>query len=143
VAPVLVAASHTLTDGSTFTFNATYQRQRPGLLLANGNVYAGFGSFCDFFANLSRGWVLGWKAGTLVPMAGNQVLDTQPISPNNYFLSAIWMSGYGLAADHSGNILFVTGNSDFSGTTYDGVSNIQESVVKVSPNLTTVLDLFT
>ncbi len=112
-------------------------------MLANGNVYAGFGSFCDFFANLSRGWVLGWKAGTLVPMAGNQVLDTQPISPNNYFLSAIWMSGYGLAADHSGNILFVTGNSDFSGTTYDGVSNIQESVVKVSPNLTTVLDLFT
>jgi len=143
VAPVLVAASHTLTDGTTFTFNATYQRQRPGLLLANGNVYAGFGSFCDFFANLSRGWVLGWKAGTLAPMAANQILDTQPVSPNNYFLTAIWMSGYGLAADHSGNILFVTGNSDFSGTTYDGVSNIQESVVRVSPNLTTVLDLFT
>jgi hypothetical protein len=37
----------------------------------------------------------------------------------------------------------VTGNSDFSGTTYDGVSNIQESVVKISSNLTTVLDLFT
>jgi len=73
VAPVLVAASHTLTDGTTFTFNATYQRQRPGLLLANGNVYAGFGSFCDFFANLSRGWVLGWKAGMLVPMAANQI----------------------------------------------------------------------
>jgi hypothetical protein len=53
------------------------------------------------------------------------------------------MSGYGLAADDSGNILFVTGNSDYSGTTYDGVSNIQESVVKVSSNLTTVLDLFT
>lgn len=143
VTPVLVAASHTLTDGTTFTFNATYQRQRPGLLLANGNVYAGFGSFCDFSANLSRGWLLGWKSGTLVPLAANQVLDTQPVSPNNYFLTAIWMSGYGLAADRTGNILFVTGNSDFSGTTYDGVSNIQESVVKVSSNLTTVLDLFT
>ena len=35
------------------------------------------------------------------------------------------------------------GNSDYSGTTYDGVSNIQESVVKVSSNLATVLDLFT
>jgi hypothetical protein len=53
------------------------------------------------------------------------------------------MSGYGPAADDSGNILFVTGNSDYSGTTYDGVTNIQESVVKVSANLSAVLDLFT
>jgi hypothetical protein len=37
----------------------------------------------------------------------------------------------------------VTGNSDYSGTTYDGVTNIQESVVKVSSNLGAVLDLFT
>src|SRR4029077_16724070 len=56
---------------------------------------------------------------------------------------SIWMSGYGLATDDAGNILFVTGNSDYSGSTYDGVTNIQESVVKVSPNLATVLDLFT
>jgi len=51
--PQLVVASHTLTDGTTFNFNATYQRQRPGLLLANGTVYVGFGSFCDYAANLS------------------------------------------------------------------------------------------
>ena len=69
--------------------------------------------------------------------------DTQATSPNSFFLSSIWMSGYGPAADDSGNILFVTGNSDYSGTTYDGVTNIQESVMKVSSNLTTVLDLFT
>jgi hypothetical protein len=53
------------------------------------------------------------------------------------------MSGYAPAEDHSGNILFVTGNSDYSGTTYNGATNIQESVVKVSPALTTVLDVFT
>jgi hypothetical protein len=53
------------------------------------------------------------------------------------------MSGYGPASDDSGNILFVTGNSDYSGNTYDGVSNIQESVIKVSSNLTTVLSVFT
>ncbi len=139
----VVAASHTLNDGTTFTFNGTYQRQRPGLLLANGNVYAGFGSFCDLGANLSRGWLLGWSTGSLTPLPGNQVFDTQATSTNSFFLSSIWMSGYGPATDDSGNILFVTGNSDYSGTTYDGVSNIQESVVKVSPNLTTVLDLFT
>ncbi len=143
VAPVVVAGSHTLSDGTTFTFSAKYQRQRPALLLANGNVYAGFGSFCDFSANLSRGWLLGWNAATLAPLSANEVFDIQPSSPNNFFLSSIWMSGYGPAADDSGNILFVTGNSDPSGTTYDGVTNIQESVVKVSPNLTSVVDLFT
>jgi hypothetical protein len=141
--PQVITASHTLSDGTTFTFNATYQRQRPGLLLANGNVYAGFGSFCDFGANLSRGWLLGWNSSSLAPLSANQVNDTQATSPNGFFLSSIWMSGYAPAADDSGNILFVTGNSDYSGTTYDGVTNIQESVVKVSANLTNVVDLFT
>src|SRR5450759_1155476 len=61
---VTVTASHTLTNGSTFTFNATYQRQRPALLLYNGIVYAAFGSFCDFRADVSRGWLLGWTAST-------------------------------------------------------------------------------
>ncbi len=143
VAPQLVVASHTLLDGTTFDFNATYQRQRPALLLSNGNVYAGFGSFCDRFPSLSRGWLLGWSTGTLTPLAGNQILDTLASSPNNYFLSSIWMSGYGPSTDDNGDILFVTGNSDYSGTTYDGISNIQESVVKVSSDLTTILDVFT
>jgi hypothetical protein len=143
VSPQVVAASHTLTNGTTFTFNAKYQRQRPGLLLANGSIYAGFGSFCDFSANVSRGWLLGWTAGSLTPFPANQLFDIQSSSPDSFFLSSIWMSGYGLAADDAGNIVFVTGNSDYSGTTYDGVTNIQESVVKVSPTLTTVLDLFT
>jgi hypothetical protein len=143
VTPQLVTASHTLTDGSTFTFNATYQRQRPGLLLANGVIYAGFGSFCDFSANVSRGWLLGWSAGTLTPLAGNQLLDQLATSADNFFLSSIWMSGYGPATDDSGNILVVTGNSDPSGTSYNGVTNIQESVVKIAPTLTAVLDLFT
>ncbi len=143
VTPQLVTASHTLIDGATFSFNASYQRQRPGLLLANGNVYAGFGSFCDYAANVSRGWLLGWSTGSLIPLPANQIFDTQATSPDSFFLSSIWMSGYGLATDDSGNVLFVTGNSDPSGSTYDGVSNIQESVVKVSSNLTTVLDLFT
>ena len=143
IAPQTVSASHKLTDGSTFSFNATYQRQRPALLLANGNVYAGFGSFCDFAANVSRGWLLGWQAGSLTPLAANDLFDVQATSPNTFFLSAIWMSGYGPAADDSGNIVVVTGNSDYSGTTYDGTTNIQESVIKLSPDLSKVLDLFT
>jgi hypothetical protein len=136
-----VAASHTLSNGKQFTFNATYQKQRPALLLANGNVYAAFGAFCDLNPKLARGWMLGWNAASLTPLPSNQVTDTQGTSPHSIFLSSIWMSGYGPAADDSGNVLFITGNSDPS--TYDGVTNLQESVVKVSPDLNSVVDLFT
>ncbi|MGA8763566.1 MAG: hypothetical protein WB562_11935 [Candidatus Sulfotelmatobacter sp.] len=143
VPPRVVTGSHTLTDGTTFNFNATVQRQRPALLLSNGIVYATFGSFCDLEPNLSRGWILGWQTGSLTPVVGNQITDTQATAPGQYFLSAIWMSGYGPAADDSGNILFVTGNSDPDGDTYDGVTDLQESVVKVSGDMTATLDVFT
>ena len=143
VAPVVVSASHALTNENTFTFNATYQRQRPGLLEANGNIYAGFGSFCDYSASQSRGWLLGWQAGSLTPLAANRLNDTLSTSPDDFFLSSIWMSGYGVAADEAGNLYFVTGNSDPSGSTYNSVTNISESVAKVSADLTQVLSFFT
>jgi len=137
---VVVAATHTA-SGHTFTFSATYQRQRPALLLANNNVYAGFGSFCDFSADQSRGWVLGWQKGSLTPLAANQLNDTKVSPPApNFFLSSVWMSGYGLSADAAGNIYFVTGNS--ASGTYDGATDIQESAVKLSSDLTH-FDLFT
>lgn len=143
VTPVVVAAMHILTDGSTFNFNATYEHQRPALAFANGNVYAAFGSFCDDATSDSRGWLLGWQGGSLAPLAGNELFDMQASSPKNYFLSSIWMSGWGIAADASGNLYVVTGNSDPSGTTYDGVTDVQESVIKVSPDLSQIVDLFT
>jgi PQQ enzyme repeat len=150
--PVTVAASHTLTDGSTFAFNATYQRQRPALLELKGVIYAGFGSFCDFQANNSRGWVLGWNAASLAPLAANELNDTQATSPTSFFLSSVWMSGFGLATNGS-TIFFATGNSDCnfydspelcpSQTTYDGVTNIQESVVGLVPSLGSRTGVFT
>jgi hypothetical protein len=154
VGPVTVSASHTLNDGTTFNFNATYQRQRPALLDFDGNIYAGFGSFCDFQANNSRGWVLGWNAQTLAPLASNELNDTQATSPTSFFLSSVWMSGYGLASNGT-NIFFSTGNSDCNfydnpelcppmmETTYDGVTNIQESVIGVDPTLATRTGVFT
>jgi hypothetical protein len=143
--PVTVAASHILTNGSTFTFDATVQRQRPALLETNGHVYAGFGSFGDTKASSTRGWLLGWNASTLKPFTGSQLNDTDATSPTSFFLSSIWMSGYGIAASgHS--LYFSTGNSDCNvhahpvicpaQTTYDGVTNIQESVVRLAADLT-------
>jgi hypothetical protein len=136
-----VTASHTLSNGTTYDFKAAFQRQRPALLLNQGNLYAGFGSFCDFSANVSRGWLLGWTASTLAPFSSNQLNDQHAKDGGSFFLSSIWMSGYGPATDDYGNVLFVTGNCDPG--TYDGVSNIQESVVKIAPTLASVLDLFT
>ncbi len=143
VTPEVVSASHMLTNGDTFVFDATYQRQRPSLLEANGNIYAGFGSFCDYDGGSSRGWLLGWNTGTLAPLASNQLLDSLATTPDNFFLASIWMSGYGPALDDSGNIVFVTGNSDYDGTTYNGTTSIQESTIEVSSDLSTVVDLFT
>jgi hypothetical protein len=143
VAPVVVSASHSLSDGSTFQFNATYQRQRPGLLESHGNIYAGFGSFCDFSASTSRGWLLGWQTGSLTPLAANRLNDVLATSPDSFFLSSIWMSGYGVAADPAGDVYFVTGNSDYSGNTYNSATNLSESVAKMSPDLTELLSFFT
>ena len=143
VTPRVVSASYPLTNGTSFGFNARYQRQRPALLEANGNIYAGFGSFCDFYGNVTRGWLLGWKAATLAPLASNKLFQSQGTDPTQFFLSSIWMSGSGPAADDSGDVVLVTANSDPSGTTYDGVSSVQHSVIKMSTDLSTLVDLFT
>ncbi len=136
--PVPVQASHTLDDGRRLAFDATLHRQRAALLLANGNVYAAFTSWCDQPVD-SRGWLLGWRASDLQPLATNTLPDTQPFSIS--FLSTIWMSGYGVAADAVGQLYFVTGNS--APDTFDSKTNLSESVVKVSADLRQVLDFFT
>jgi hypothetical protein len=155
--PITVAATHVLSDGSTYSFNAAVQRQRPALLEANGNIYAGFGSHCDNSAAQSRGWVLGWNAYTLQPLAANQLNDTlappqppPPQAPINWYLSSVWMSGFGISASGS-RIYFATGNSDCNfgnpagnpvvcpnSSTFDGVHNIQESAVRMEGDLTKI-----
>jgi hypothetical protein len=143
VAPELISASGVLNDGSVYQFNPAVSRQRAALLLANGNIYAGFGSFCDLSANLSRGWVLGWQESTLAPLASNRLNNLQSKSPNDFFLSSVWMSGYGLAANAAGSIFFVTGNSDYSGRTFNKKTNIAESAVEMSADLSTIENRYT
>jgi outer membrane protein assembly factor BamB len=143
ISPVVVTATGTLSDGSPYKFNAAVSRQRAALLLANGNVYAGFASFCDEAGDQSRGWVLGWNASSLAPLASNHLDNRLAQSPDDFFLTSIWMSGYGLAASESGDVYFVTGNADYSGTTYDRHLNLSESVVQLSSTLKKVRSSFT
>jgi hypothetical protein len=142
-APAIVDATGTLADGSTYRFDPTVSRQRPALLMANGTIYAGFGSFCDVSADRSRGWMLGWNSDTLTRLGGSELTNTRTHSPNSFYLTAVWMSGYGPSVALDGDVFFATGNSDFSGTTYDPDTNIAESVVQLSGDLLTVKSLFT
>ncbi len=142
IPPLTVSATHKLSDGSTYSFQAAISRQRPGLLAQNGNIYAGFSTFCDQIGQ-ARGWILGWSSASLSPLASNFMTDTEASSVNNYFLSSVWMSGYGLAAEGAGNLMFTTGNSDRSGTAYSPSLNLSESAVKIDLNLTQVKDFFT
>ena len=143
ITPVVVTASVTLSDGTTkYTFNPNVSRQRSALLLESGNVYAGFASFCDFYTSTSRGWLLGWNATTLAPLPNAWLTDRLANSPNNFFLSSVWMSGSGPASDGTG-IFFLTGNSDPSGTTLNVPGNLTESVISLSMDLTTLKSYFT
>ncbi len=80
------------------TFDPSFQLQRPGLLLMNGVVYAGFGSDCDY--GEYQGWVFGvTEAGTVKARWAS--------SPTG---AGIWQSGSGLTSDGPGTILLSTGN---------------------------------
>jgi hypothetical protein len=141
--PRIVKASGKLSNGHNYRFNANVSRLRSALLLSSGNVYAGFASYCDESADQSRGWVLGWNATTLKALASNDLTDKLATSTDNFFLSSIWMSGYGLAANATGDVFFVTGNSDPSGNSFNATENLAESAVSASSDLSAVNSVFT
>jgi hypothetical protein len=146
--PVEITGSQTLKDGSVLTFVPNIERQRPALLESHGLIYTAFSSYCDG-AGTSRGWLFAWSADTLAPLKSGPdgvprgfLTNRLASAPSNRFLSSIWMSGAGPASDPDG-IYVVTGNSDWSGATYDPVWNVEESVVRIAPSTEAVLDLFT
>jgi len=157
--PVTISATNTLADGSTYAFDSSVQRQRPALLQANGNIYAGFGAYCDFKAAQSRGWVMGWQQSTLAPLGKTELLSKTlatstfdcyfhaPWTSNHpCYLASVWMSGYGLATDPSGDLFFTTGNTGVSNagvSFYDSTTDIADTMVKMAPDLSKVVDFFT
>ena len=96
------------TDPSGVAFNGQCQRNRPGLLLNNGILYAGFATFsCDAGCSDGspyHGWVFGYRASDLSAVA---IYCTSCGTSGSE--AGIWQTGGGLVSDGS-NIYFETGN---------------------------------
>jgi len=104
--PVQITATSTSLKGHVTNFNSLHQLNRPGLLLLNGVVYAGFGSnSCN---DSNTGWLLAYDETTLQQVGS---FNTSP----DIGLTSIWQTGNGIAADEAGNIFAVTAES----TDYD------------------------
>ena len=116
-------------SAGSVAFDATQQLQRPGLMLANGTLYIGFGSHAD--AGNYHGWLMAYDPATLQFKA---VFNTSP----NGRQSAIWQSGRAPAIDSAGDIFAVTGNGD-----WDGQVNFGESVLHFSGTDLSLKDWYT
>src|SRR5262249_872233 len=86
-------------------FDPFAQMQRPGLLLMNGVVYAGFGSHCDYADN-QHTWH-GWIVGVGVDGGIKTLFATNGAG---HVGAGLWHSGGGLVTDGAGRIFFETGN---------------------------------
>lgn len=122
--PVTINASVAATNSDSVNgvqTLATSCVQRAALLLANGNIYIGFGG-CH------SGWLLAYNATTLAQVG---VFNASPnLDGEGTYASAggIWMGGAGPVADSYGNVYVTTGNGP-----WDGLSAWGDSVLKFGP----------
>ncbi|MFL6117818.1 MAG: cell wall-binding repeat-containing protein [Catenulispora sp.] len=116
----------------TTRFDAFHQMQRPGLLLLDGVVYAGFGAHCD--ATPYRGYVVGVDTAT-ARQSAMWTAEADGVSSG----AGIWQGGSGLMSDGAGRIFFATGNgmsphsSPGAGSTTPP-NTLGESVVRLRVN---------
>lgn len=96
--------------GGTQTFDPEHELQRPGLLLLEGVVYAGFGGECD--DPPWQGWVFGVSTSGQVKSRW----VTQPAGQPYEWGGGIWQSGAGLSSDGPRQILLATGNGAWATT---------------------------
>jgi polyvinyl alcohol dehydrogenase (cytochrome) len=101
--------------------------QRPGLVLANGRVYIGYGGNDGDCGNY-HGWMVG------VDETGAPNLVSFEVAPNGEG-GAIWGSGSAPAVDASGNLYVSTGNSNPDPTQVPDPVEYAESVIKLAPTL--------
>ncbi|GAA4633021.1 hypothetical protein GCM10023196_068900 [Actinoallomurus vinaceus] len=99
--PVTIAG--TATNDPTVAFDPMVEMQRPGLLLLDGAVYAGFGAHCDH--GQYRGYVVGVStaAAKVTSMWASEVKSSNKGA-------GIWQAGGGLVSDGPGRVFLSTGN---------------------------------
>ena len=110
-------------------FNSETAMQRPGLLLLDGVVYAGFASHCDYEP------YVGYVAGFSTTTPGVKTLwSTETGSAGAE--AGIWQSGGGLVSDGPGRIILTTGNghSPAPGPGNTPPGELAESVVRLGVN---------
>jgi hypothetical protein len=145
--PVLVTASvpGTGVDSTNGVVNFIPQNHmnRPAMTLAGGVLYAAYGSYGD--TDPYHGWVIGFNATNLQPLAGYAFATTPNATTNLFGVNAgegaLWMGGDGLCVDAANNLYLESGNGSFSAHTNGG--DYGDSLVKLSTAAgLTVLDYF-
>ncbi len=111
-------------------FNAAAQKQRTGLLLANGKVYSTWSGICDL--GEYEGWVMAHDARTL------EMKSAWHDSPDKRG-GSFWNGGAGPAADAAGSLFVITANGPFNADA--GGSSYGDSFLKLNPDLS-VADYF-
>jgi Putative Ig domain len=128
--PVTIAGTYPGTGdgGTTTTFVARGQNQRPGLALVNGIVYITWASHEDYPPYY--GWVMGYNEANLVQAP--IVLNLTP----NVGYGGIWMGGAAPAADSSNNLYLITGNATFDAISSTAPNNdYGDSFLKLTSGL--------
>ena len=123
--PVTIQASvpGTGDGGVTVTFEARSYKQRPGLLLVNGVVYAAFSSHCDL--GRYHGWLIGYNSRTLAQVF---VYNDTPDGGQASF----WSSGAAPAAGFGGHIYLMSGNGAFNASR--GGKSFGDSFINLDPS---------
>jgi Abnormal spindle-like microcephaly-assoc'd, ASPM-SPD-2-Hydin/PQQ-like domain len=112
-------------NAPTDSFSPLGERQRAGLLLLGGSIYAGFGSYCDYLPY--AGYVAGVNTSTRHLTLWT---DEAGVTDNE---GGIWQSGGGLMSDGPSRIFIATGNGvgppAVSGTT--PIQQLGDAVVRL------------
>jgi hypothetical protein len=113
-------------------FDSSHQWQRPGLVLANGRVYAAFGGIAN--TPPYHGWLIGYRADDLTapPVVWNVTPDGER--------GGIWQGGTAPVVDSAGDIYLASGNGTFNDHTDYGDSFIR---LRTANDQLTPVDYFT
>lgn len=110
-----VPGTGTGSAGGVLAFSALNALARPGLVLANGEVYVSFGSWD---AEPWHGWIMAYDATTLSQTA---IFCTTPNGDGG----SVWLGGGSPSVDANGDLYVVTGN----GSTYNAANQTYTNTV--------------